>query len=161
MSQKTLIIKSIFKGHNPAKYFGVEGGYDSSIGIDPDFPVGAGTKTSGMLIPTRFEKFSGAGVLGAPMWIMTNPKNEIIYVYDNAGGFVSYEKTLTTETALTSPTSGAGNGGQYHNNFLYLATPTNISRYGPLDGSPAIGQNVWTAATLGSQTALGKSSTLY
>jgi hypothetical protein len=158
MPEIKLTIDSIFKGHNPAKYFSVQGGYDSSIGVDPDFPVGSGIKTSGMIIPTRFQKFSSTGITGAPLWILTNNKNSNIYVYDSNGKFVSYEKTLVTETALTSPTSGAGNGAEYYNNFLYLATPTNVARYGPLDGSPAIGQDVWTAATLGSQTALGNAT---
>lgn len=158
MPEIKLTIDSIFKGHNPAKYFSVDGGYDSSIGIDPDFPVGAGVKTSGMVIPTRFQKFSSTGITGAPLWIITNNKNTNIYVYDSAGKFVSYEKTLTTETPLTAPTSGAGNGMAYYNNFNYLATPTNIAMYGPLDGTPAIIQNAWTTATLGSQTALGNAT---
>ena len=158
MSELKLTIESIFKGHNPAKYFSVDGGYDSSIGIDPDFSVGSGVKTSGVLVPTRFEKFTSTELTGAPLWILTNNKNSNVYIYDSAGKFASYEKTLVTPTALTSPTSGAGNGAEFYNNYLYLATPTNIARYGPLDGSPAIAQDVWTAATLGSQTALGNAT---
>jgi len=35
-----------------------------------------------------------------------------------------------------------------------VATDADISRFGPLDGSPSLTNSVWTGATLGSQTAL-------
>jgi len=153
--KKTITIESILGGFTQTQYFGSSDGYNSAIGVDPDYPIGSDVKTSGMLVPTRYEKFSGANITGNPKWIITNPEDEKVYVYDDAGQVASYSSALGSETDITSPTSGAGNGAAFYNNYIYLATPTNVARYGPMDGTPAIAQNVWTAATLGSQTALG------
>jgi len=158
MSEINIKIESILGGMNPAQYFNAENGYNSAIGIDPDLPVGTDKKTSGMLVPSLYQTFSVTHVDNDPMWIITNGGNNKIYIYCDNGAFVSYSSTLASETDLTKPTSGAGNGAAYYNNYIYLATPTNVSRYGPMDGTPAIGQNVWTAATLGSQTALANAT---
>lgn len=139
---------------NPAQYFNTENGYNVAIGIDPDLPVGTDVKTSGMLVPSLYQDFTTTHVDGDPMWIITNPGNTLTYVYCDNGAFVSYTNTQGTETNLTAPTAGAGNGAAYYNNYIYLAVPTDIARYGPMDGSPAIAQGVWTSAVLGSQTAL-------
>jgi len=153
--KKSITIESILSGHSASQYFSVEGSYNSSIGIDPDYPIDAQVKTSGMIVPTVYAKLSGANIEGAPLWIMNNPKNILTYVYDEGAGVTSYNSSLASETNITSPTTSDGNGGAYYNNYLYLATRADIARYGPLDGSPSIAQNVWTAATLGSQVALG------
>lgn len=85
---------------------------------------------------------------------MTSPKTSLIYTYLSSGKFNSYTSAFGSETNIGTPTSGAGNGAAYYNNYIYLATPTNISRYGPLNGTAALTNTVWTGATLGSQTAL-------
>lgn len=154
MSEINIKIESILGGINPAQYFNVDNGYNSAIAIDPDLPVGTDKKTSGMLVPSLYQDFTTTHVDGNPMWILTNNKNTLIYVYCDNGAFVSYTAAFASETDLTKPTSGNGSGAAYYNNYIYLGTPTNIARYGPLNGTPAIAQNVWTAATLGSQTAL-------
>jgi len=153
--KKTITIESILAGHSTAQYFGSKDSYNSSIGVDPDYPIGGGVRTSGMIVPTVYAKFSGANIEGAPLWVMTNPKDTLTYVYDDGAGVTSYNSSLASETNITSPTSSDGNGGAYYNNYLYLATRADVARYGPLNGSPSIAQNVWTAATLGSQVALG------
>src|SRR3990167_7695594 len=45
-------------------------------------------------------------------------------------------------------------GAEYYNNYIYLFTGTNVSRYGPLNNSPALAHNIWKGTTLGSLTAL-------
>lgn len=158
MSDIEIKIESILGGMDPSQYFNRENGYNSAIGIDPDLPVGTDVKTSGMLIPTVYEDFTTTHVDGDPMWLITNEQDENIYVYCNNGAFVRYDSSLASETDLTKPTAGAGNGAAFYNNYIYLAVPTNIARYGPMDGTPSIAQNVWTAATLGSQTALSNAT---
>lgn len=140
--KKKYLIKSVLGGIGPSTYFGQEGQFSASVGIDPEVAVSTGlTKPSGAIIPTRYETFTGdyATVFtGAPMWTITNPKNELVYSYLNNGKFFSYSNTLGSETLIGTPTSGAGNGAAYYNNYIYLATPTQIFRYGPLNNSPTL-----------------------
>lgn len=154
---KKILINSVLGGQSPSAYFGREDQFLASIGIDPALPVNSGVvdRPGGAIIPTRYETFTGdaASVFtGAPMWIETNPKNELVYSYLSSGKLMSYSNTLASETSIGTPTSGAGNGMKYYDNYIYLATPTNVSRYGPLNGSPSITNTYWTG-TLG-KTAL-------
>ena len=146
--------ESILGGWSQTQYQGKKDTYQSSIAIDPDFPIGTDVRTSGMICPTVYEKFSSTNVTGFPKWILSNIKDEYIYTYMSDGKFVSYDNTLASETLIGTPTSGAGNGGAYYNNYIYLATPTDVSRYGPLSSSPTLVNNAWTGSTLGSLTAL-------
>ncbi len=128
-----------------------KGTYNFALGIDPDLranPLSAANpKTGGAITPSGFTKFSSTGLTGYPLWMLADPKDSLIYVYSSSGNFLSYTDALASETALSTPTSGAGNGMAYYNNYIYLATPTNISRYGPLDGTPSLTNTVWTGAT--------------
>ena len=155
---KEVTISSIFRGHNATRYFTVDGGYDSSIGVDPDFDVSGQVKTSGILCPTRFEKFSGNNVDAAPLWMIMDYKDTNLYNYLANGEIIRYDKNLANETKLTKPTDGLGNGACYYNNYIYFATPTNIARYGPMDGTPTLTQNAWTSALLGSQPPLSNAT---
>ena len=163
MSEKiNLKIESILGGHSPTIFFkSGEGQFISSVGIDPDntyIPDSFSNRSLGVITPVSYSKFSNTEVNAAPIWIITNPKNAKVYTYLANGKFISYTATLTTETVIGTPTSGAGNGCVYYNNYIYLMTPTDVSRYGPLDGSPSLVNTVWTGATLGSQTALTNTS---
>lgn len=164
MADFRITIDSVLGGISPNPYLGMRNQYHAAIGVDPDRPIQTSgvTKTSGMLVPSQATDVSGAGLSGYPVWIVTNPKgttDEAIYVYASDGEFLSYSNAAgNTETVEGTPTSGAGNGMAYYNNFIYLATPTDISRYGPLDGTPTLSNTVWTGATLGTQTALSNAS---
>ena len=57
-------------------------------------------------------------------------------------------------TTIGTVTGNVANGAEIYNDYLYITTGTDVSRYGPLSGSPALTNSVWTGATLGSQTAL-------
>jgi len=156
MAKFTITIDNILEGIAPNLYKGRQGQFAASIGIDPDLPLtDTGIKTSGVLVPSTYADFSSTGLSGYPLWIITNPKNELLYAYASDGEFISYSATFGSETVIGVPTSGVGNGAAYYNNFIYLATPTNISRYGPLSETAALTNTVWTGTTLGSQTALG------
>lgn len=151
-------IRTILAGISPMSDVTTDGQYDSAIAIDPDFPIadtGANAvRPSGALRPVAYAKFSSTECNGNPYWITTSPKTSLVYTYLSSGKFNSYSSGLGSETNIGTPTSGAGNGMAYYNNYIYLATPTNISRYGPLDGSASLSNTVWTGSTLGSQTAL-------
>lgn len=147
---KKVTINSILGGMSSTQYFASEDSYQSSISIDPDMPIGSDVKASGCLVPVVYEEFSGANITGYPKWIITNIKNTNLYIYNSDGKVVSYDYALANETLVGTPTSGAGNGAVYYNNYIYFTTPTDVSRYGPLDGSASLVNNVWTGATLGS-----------
>lgn len=156
--QKKITINSILGGQSQTQYFASDDSYQCSIAVDPDMPIGSEVKASGCLVPVVYEDFSGANITGYPRHLITNIKNALLYAYMSDGKVVSYNSSLASETLVGTPTSGAGNGAVYYRNYLYFATPTNISRYGPLDGSPALVNTVWTGATLGSLTALANTT---
>lgn len=151
-----LQITSIMGGHSPLFHGAGEGQFISSLAIDPE--ASESLKPSGYILPVGYAKFSSSVPSGAPMWIVTNPVNQNHYVYGADGELYSYDSVLSSETSIGTPTSGAGNGSAYYNDYVYLATPTNVSRYGPLSGAAAIVNTAWTGATLGSQSALTNST---
>lgn len=155
MLQK-ITIDSIFGGFAPIKYFPQKGQFTASIGIDPDMPIDdTVTGVSGMLRPTAMAKFSGTEVTGVPLWIIANPKTSNIYVYANDGKVHTVDSTFAMGTALNSGnalTTASGNGAEYYDNYAYFTTNTNVTRYGPLNGSPSLDQVYW--GTTLSKTAL-------
>ena len=156
----TLTINSILGGHSSLKYLTAENQYLDSIAIDPDFPISeTDKKPSGMLRPVAYEKFSGANVDGNPIAIITNPKDTKVYAVLDNGDIISYTSALGSETLVGTVAGANAEGACYYNNYIYIfgtgADKDDVSRYGPLDGSPSLADNVWKGATLGSQTALG------
>jgi hypothetical protein len=137
-------IESILGGQSPMYHGAGEGQFNTSVAIDPEESLSA--KPSGHILPVGYADFTTSVPSGAPMWLVTNPVNENIYVYGDDGEFYSYSNVFGSETSIGTPTSGAGNGSAYYNNYIYLATPTDVSRYGPLNSSPAIVNTYWTAA---------------
>lgn len=169
MAIQNLQIENILEGWSTTDYFSSKGQYNSSLGVDPDYPAtSSATKTSGVLVPTRYEKFSGTELTGYPNWIITNNKTSDSYVYTSTGLVHSFNSSIAMRTtdAATAPasfpltlTGGAGNGGAYYNNYIYFAEATDISEYGPLTDSGGAAtsvaetENVWTGAKFG-KTAL-------
>lgn len=155
MARQTFSINSILGGISPAQYFRSEGQYSASIGVDPDLPLTSTDKrTSGVLIPTVYEKFSGSEVNNQPIAILRTPKTTLIYAVLANGKLISYSSSFGSETLIGTVTGGVANGAFYYNNYIYITTGTDVSRYGPLDGAAALTNTVWTGATLGSLTAL-------
>lgn len=157
MKQKPIIIDSVLGGQSNLWNGSRNGQFLTSVGIDPEQQLNDTiVKTSGVINPIVWAKFSSTNISGTPKWIITQPKIQKFYVYADDGKFVSYTDLLGTETLVGTPTSGAGNGAAYYNNYIYLATPTNVSRYGPLTSSPAIENLFWA----GSATFLNKTATV-
>ena len=220
MAVKTIKINQIFQGQSAAQYFGVEGTYNTSVAIDPDFPIlSTDVRTSGFPVPVGYAEFSGTNVNTPVIKIITNPKNTLTYAVLNNGRLISYNSSLASETLIASTftvtiatpavftltahglaannvvyfsTSGAlptgltegtayyvistgltanafevstteggaavntsgsqsgthsitmaCKGAEYYNNYIYLFTGTNVSRYGPLNNSPALTHGFW------------------
>jgi hypothetical protein len=157
MKPETIVIGSIFGGESPSQNYFQEGQYLQGVGIDPELPLTDAVgdrRSAGAIRPTAYSEFSTSAIDANPYWLLTTPKNALLYAYMNNGKVYSYDTSFASETSVGTPTSGAGNGSAYYNNYLYFATPTNIARYGPLNNSPALTQTVWTGATLGTQVAL-------
>jgi len=149
MAKQTFTINSVLAGWGTSDYFYQQGQFSNSIGIDPEMPKDdLTTRPSGLLRPTSMAKFSGTEITGAPLWIETNNKDTNAHVYTYDGKVHTVSSGLTMGTALNSGnalTTASGNGLAYYNNYLYGASNTDIWRYGPLNGTPALTQNFWTS----------------
>lgn len=159
MALTTIKIRNVLGGQSPSQYYASEGQYLGGLAIDPDLPISdsAGdVLPSGMIRPTSYASMSGANVSGNPYWLLNSPKDALTYAYMNDGKVVSYSSALTagSETLVGTLSNAHGNGGVYYNNYQYFFTDTDVARYGPLNGTPALTSGVWTGSTLGSLTAL-------
>lgn len=157
--EKKVVINQIFKGHSAAQYFGAEGTYQTSIAVDPDLPiVSSDIRTSGFAVPVGYAKFSGSNVSGAVIREINNPKNTTTYAVLTNGRLVSYDSSFGSETLIGTVAGSNARWAEYYNNYIYIfgtgTSKDDISRYGPLNNSPSLVDNVWKGATLGSQTAL-------
>lgn len=154
-------------GHSPATHFATKDQFLSSLGINPALPnfdvqkVAAidpkNSKASGLLRPVGVQA-KVTNMVDGPMWMKPNPKTSDIYLYGSAGSVytvTTFELSNAAQSATVLSaaqdinTSGqAGRGCEYYDNYMYFATPTDIARYGPLNGVPTWVSNYWTG-TLG------------
>ena len=167
MGKFEIKIDSVTGGIAPALSVGRRNQFQNSIGIDPDFPVSDSEKVvSGLIRPVSYEDFSGANIDSDVVALFNTPDNEKVYSVQENGKLVSYSNTLASETLETTFGNGAGSKtasfGVYYNNYIYASgtegntsgAKADISRWGPLDATPAKVDEAWTGSTLGSQTAL-------
>lgn len=154
MATQDIRIESILNGHSTLEFFGANGQFQDSMGIDPDMPATADPyrKAGGFITPTSMADFSGIDVNARPLWLETTPKNSNVYAYLENGKLISYDEALDNETTVSTLSTSSGNGMAYYDNYLYLATNTDIARYGPLNGTPAMTTDYWTSTL--SKTAL-------
>lgn len=137
-------ISSIFGGLSICDYFNIAGQIQASVGIDPDMPAtDDGDKPSGYIRPTKMVQFSETNVNATPLFIITNPKTTTVYVILSNGRIISYNSSLAGETIAATLTEAAGNGARYYDNYVYVVGTTDVSRFGPLNGSPIITQSYW------------------
>ena len=176
----TITIDSVLGGISRGFFAERDDQFHISIAINPYEAMG-GTlpkRPPGFLLPTGYKKFSGTVVTTKPLWIIKSPKlngnsSPFVYYYENNGKFGAFTDavvdggTMKTADLATTPntlpiaiTNGNGSGGAYYNNYVYCTVSDDVSRYGPinsatgLDTSNGMAEDVWTGATLGSQTAL-------
>lgn len=156
MAKLQIKINTIFDGFQPSALFGQDDEYLSAIGIDPDMPItdaATDVKTGGVIRPVQYGTFSGGLVDSHPIWIGTTPKTTKIYAVLGNGKLLSYTSSFGSETLIGQVSAANARGAAYYNNYIYIATGTNVSRYGPLDGTPTLTDGVWTGSTLGTLTA--------
>jgi hypothetical protein len=165
MAEIKITIDSIMGGMSPMATATGKGQFMHSVAIDPESSLLK--KPRGILYPVGYENFSSTKVSGAPMWIMTSPANDKVYVYCDDGELLSYTSGLATETeAVAAGTMAAGgNGAAYYNDYIYMCEPTKVWRYGPITaGSPAISNSLIANGELldgwndGTDTALTNTS---
>lgn len=157
MAQTTVTINQIFSGQSATQYYGADGTYMNSVAIDPDLPISSSAsdfRTSGFAVPVGSSTFSGGAVSAAVLRLINNPKNSLTYAVTTDGKLISYSSSFGSETTIGTVTGGVATWAEYYNNYIYIFTGTDVSRYGPLNGTPALTNTVWTGATLGTQTAL-------
>lgn len=157
----TIRIESILGGHSPTTHFAAPNQFRASIGIDPAQPINdsfrssLGTVATGLLRPAANEKISATTLNHAPLWMIANPKDALIYVYDYVGSIYTITLNSSTVTGLSDLNDGGsanGNGAEYYDNYIYFARNTTIARYGPLNGTPAFTDDYWVTTL--SKTAL-------
>lgn len=164
-------IDSILGGHSRTTHFANRDQFRASVGIDPGSPLpgSAGStyssskynvKPSGLIRPTRASALTGT-MNQTPLWMKGARSSTTVYVLDARGSTYTYAQGDSTFTALSDKglTTGSGNGMEYYDNYMYIATNTNIVRYGPLDGTPIFNGNYWTGTL--SLTALENNSYPY
>jgi len=162
MATKLITVDSIIGGFAKSSYYARPDEFAYSQALDPDLNVNGVdgiVQSSGMLCPIGYAKFSGSNVTAATVAIITNPKDALVYVVLSNGRLISYVgSTLATETLIGTVTGGNAQGAAYYNNYIYIfgtgASKDDVSRYGPLNNSPTLVDNVWKGATLGTQSAL-------
>lgn len=158
MAKFTVTYDSILGGHTPVEFAPEKSKYTFGFSIDPEFPLSGLVRTSGSIVGVKYSKFSSTPVNAAPVAVLTTPKDTNIYTVLTNGKIVSYSSLFGTETTVGTCAGSTAAGATYYNNYIYIfgtgASTNDISRYGPLDGTPALVDGVWTGATLGSQTAL-------
>ena len=145
----TLAINSI-KGVSSSEDLRGEGEFGASLAIDPLMPItDTDIRPSGFIRPTQVAKFSGATVATAPKWMITTPKDTNCYVLCEDGKVHLVTSALAMGTSLNAGAQigdGTGNGMEYYNNNLAIATGTDIALLEDLAGTPTLDDNYWTSA---------------
>lgn len=152
-----ITIDSILGGHSATTNFAMKNQFLASLGIDPSQPMNDNADkyssiASGLIRPVSTTKIGGTAINKFPLWIKSNPKSfNTCFVYDSQGSLYQLTNSSMTVTGIsdagTMPASH-GNGMEYYDNYIYLATDTDIARYGPLNGSPVLTASYWQG-TLG------------
>lgn len=139
----------------PSALFGSENQYLQAIGIDPDVPLtdsATDIKTGGSIRPVQYAQFSGAEIDAAPIAIITEPKSDLTWVVLSNGKIIAYEDDLTSANShsIGQVSGNKARGAWYYNNYIYITTPTDVSRVGPLNTLPFDGQtgNFTTGLTI-------------
>ena len=161
---KTIRIESILGGHAPTTHFARADQFRASLGIDPaqpqdDSDSAVSSIASALIRPASSQKFSGTVLNAAPLWMIPNPKDANIYVYDALGSAYTIDAAFSALTALSdggSLTNSLGNGAEYYDNYMYFGKATTVARYGPLNGAPAFDGDFWVTTL--SKTALSNNT---
>lgn len=144
-----LKIESILGGRSPLWQMGGENQFLESIGIDPERTYTNKAKAIGSIQPVGSTALAtGSSLTDTPMWIIGTNTSTGIYVYGAGGTLYTYSSTFTVQDdgGVGKVTGGAGDGACVYNDYIFLATKTDISRYGPLSSAAIMEEEFWSAA---------------
>lgn len=147
---QTIRIESILGGHSQLSHVSGLGEFYASLGIDPaidasDIGTDRFLQPSGLICPSPSQASSGTQPSKGPMWMINNPKDANIYVYDYQGSVYTFASNTNTVVSDGGSMSNArGNGCAYYDNYIYFAKNTTIARYGPLNGTPSFDGDYWS-----------------
>lgn len=146
MALKQIVIDNILGGWQPSEYFALKGQFLNSVGIDPEMPKDdSTTRPSGLIRPTAMANIA-SNLTGACLWLTGTNKDSLTYGYNSDGKVFTLDSSyalayLNSGSALT----GAANGLEYYNNYVYYAGNVDVIRYGPLVGTtPSFNTTFWT-----------------
>ena len=143
------VIDSILGGIAPFEYASNDDQFLDAYSISPDvFGSNSLQAPTGAIQPIAIDKQGSTA--NTPLWMTSNPKNEVRYVYDSVGSVYSQSTSdnVTGLGDLNDAGDASGNGMAYYDNYIYFARDTTVARYGPLDGTPAFTDDYWVG-TLG------------
>lgn len=159
-----IVKQESISGGISSTYFGdtKRGQYRIGLGIDPDLEMLSGSSTStykmsNCIMAAGYSKFTSTEIDSYPIWIgapSVPGGTPYVYMVLANGKLVRYSSVLGSTSTIGTVTGNVANGAEIYNDYLYITTGTDVSRYGPLSSSPSLTNTVWTGATLGSQTAL-------
>lgn len=90
-------------------------------------------------------KDSSTTITDLAKWIEHDAVNDKTYAYGDDGKF--WQESAGTWSALTTPTTAAGQGMRIWNDYVYLRKTSAIARYGPLSGAAALTQS-WQSSNV-------------
>ena len=137
MAKKLWVTDRFYGGMSEAQKEGPKGSflYGDRLDLKTDLTaLGVNVKTT---------KDSGTVVTDLPKWIEHDATNDRTYAYGDDGNF--YSENAGTWSALTAPTTAAGQGMRIWNDYVYLRKTSVLARYGLLSGSPTITQSWQTS----------------
>lgn len=150
-------IESILGGRSAMTHFSQKDQFGDSYGIDPSqSPYFDQGEAGGLITPiTGFQSLGNTASYAPLLWIKDQPKQSLIYAYgsngssyyiDESGSGYAFNQLGGADALANS----SGNGMEYYDNYMYFATNTSISRYGPLNSniSRAFTSDYW-GTTLG------------
>lgn len=154
MSRRIVRITGITGGKADAKMYPRAAQFTASAGFDPDQGLtSADDDPSGVAVPTAYSKFSSSSV-DAPViaWITTPKVANRVYAVTNTGKIFRYTGSGGSETSIGQVAGSNAGGACYYNNYIYVfgtgASKNDVSRYGPLDGTPALTDAWWSGLGL-------------
>src|SRR3990167_6372149 len=133
LKKKVFLIDQYFGGQSEASKRGVKGSFLYGDRLDPRSDLDS------LTIGIKTTKQSGSVIDDLPKWIEHDAVNDDTYAYGDDGNF--YSESSGTWTALTTPSTAAGQGMRIWNDYVYLRKTSAVATYGPLSGSPSLTQS--------------------
>lgn len=141
----TITIDSILNGEQNVYTMPGEGQFftSSEIDIDRDTSVTNSLPTGSIQSISSTER-STTAVDDEVIAIINTPLTETTFVILNNGKIFEYNVIFTTETFIGQVSGNKAQGAWYYNNFVYVSTDTDLSRFDPTNAAATLTNNIWT-----------------